>query len=153
MNRRDTFRIFVTAPIAVLIGCAQQGGPPSPVTLDNAKIWVSSISSAVAAAAAAYTGQNAEQVKRAAAGLQTAAAAFQQITDVSTARSAALSILSLAQQIVPLVAPVLGPNAFYVSMGIAIVQAFVAALPPPPDAPALPPPDMPRLALNGVRQS
>lgn len=131
-------RIAVLAPLLIIIAaCSGQPSPgnTTPVQLAQAKIWVAGVAGALAATSVVYVGPNADQVHQAAAGLQSAAAQFQQITEVPTARSAALTVVSLAQQLVPLVAPVLGDRAFYVSGGLAIVQAFIAALPAPPAAP------------------
>lgn len=138
-------------PVAVVLsvaGCAH--GTQQAATLDQAKAWVSGLSGALSAAAAVYTGPSAIQVQKAAADLQAAAVAFQMLGDVSTARSAALSIVALAQQLSPMVAPYLGPNAVYVPMGLAVVQAFIAALPVPSSASPMPPAQM---AFAAIRQT
>lgn len=145
------YRIIPAIGIPVLALAACAPGTQQAATLEQAKAWATGIAGAVNAAAASYAGQHADQVRQAADGLVAASAAFQQVTDVSTARSAALSIVASAQQVVPIVAPALGPNAIYVSMGMAMVQAFIAALPAPPNVPATPPASM-QTALNGVRQ-
>lgn len=139
MNRRHLLNIAALSPLALLPAC---GTGQAATDLATAKVWVAAVANAMSAASAAYTGPNSGQIKMAVVDVQAAAAAFQSLGDVSTARSAATSFLAMAQQLVPLLTPVLRQNAAYVSMGIAIVQTFVAALPPPPNAPAAPPASM-----------
>lgn len=137
-------------PALVLSACAPT--QQNAATLEQAKAWATGISSAISAAAAVYTGPNVDQVRKAATDIQAAAVAFQTLGDVSTARSAALSLIAMAQQVTPMIAPALGPNAVFVPMGLAVLQAFVASLPVPPAAAPTPPPEMQKTALNGVRQ-
>lgn len=138
MNRRA---LLLACP-AMLFGCAQ--GTSGATTLASAQAWAAALASALGAAAAAYTGPSAGQVAQIAGDLRTAAAAFQSLGDVSTARSAALSIIALAQQLSPLVASVIGQAGQYVPIALAILAAFTAALPPPAGAPAAPPAAMVR---------
>lgn len=135
-------RIIPCAVILSITGCAQ--GTQQAATLDQAKAWISGVTGAVAAAAAVYTGPNQAQVQQASADLVKAATAFQALGDVTTARSAALSIVAMLQQLSPMVAPYLGANAVYVPMGLAVIEAFIAALPVPPSVPASPPAQMAR---------
>lgn len=137
INRR---RLLATAPALLIAGCANQTPQQRAVELATAKVWVAAIANAVGTASFAYVGPNASQVRQAAAGLQVAANAFQSIVEISTARSAALSFVTAAQQIMPVITPLLGQqNALYVPLGLIVVQAFVASLPLPPDAPPAPP--------------
>ena len=139
MNRR-AFLSTVAPGVAVvaLAGCAS--GSQGAVTLEAAKVWVPGFAGAIVAAAASYTGPQAAQVAAIAAQLKDAANAFAAMGDVSTARSAVLSIIALAQQLMPMVSAFIPPQvAPFVPMALAVLSAFVSALPPPPDAPAVPP--------------
>jgi hypothetical protein len=142
MNRRA---LLLASPALLLLGGCPSG-TQGAVQLQQAQAWASALASALGAAAAAYTGPSAGQVAQIAGDLRTTAAAFQSLGDVSTARSAALSIIALAQQLSPLVAPVIGPAGQYVPIALAILAAFTAALPPPAGAPAAPPAAMVRPA-------
>jgi hypothetical protein len=135
MNRRH---LLAASPALLLLGGCP-AGTSQATTLQQAQLWTAALASALAAAAAAYTGPNAAQVAQIAGDLRTAAAAFQTLGDVATARSAALSVIALAQQLSPLVAPALGQAGQYVPVALAILSAFTAALPPPAGAPASPP--------------
>jgi hypothetical protein len=132
-----------------VFGCQTPPGGTAPtVTLDMAKAWAGDLAGALVAAASAYSGPNADQARTAAGKLQQAAADFAAMGDVSTTRSAAISVLTLCQQVAALV-PLPGDLAIYIPMGIAVLQAFVADLPPPPDAPAQPPAALHRAAMRG----
>lgn len=130
---------LIATPLA-LTACATQ---QQQTTLAQAKVWVATLSSATTAAAGVYLAQEsapkAAEVRKAVATVQAGAAAFQGINDVSNARSAALSILASVQQVMPMVTPYLGKDGVWVPIGLAVVQAFVASLPPPAGAPAEPP--------------
>lgn len=136
MNRRALLRVSALAPIVLLpIACAP--GSQGATDLATAKDVVSALSAAVLAAANAYTGPNEATVKDAAAKLKEAADNFAALGDTTTARSAALSVLTLVNQILPLVSTVLPPAVqTYAPIAIAVIQAFVVALPPPANAPA-----------------
>jgi hypothetical protein len=132
-------RNFILVPAIAMVAVAACSTTQQQATLEQTKVWVTAVSNALASAATQYTGPNKAQVMDALAKLQTAAAEFANIGDVSTARTAVQSVLSLAQQLVPLVSVALGPNAVYVSMGLAVIQAFIAALPIPPTVAPSPP--------------
>lgn len=145
INRRKLAQLgFGSAASLALWACAT--GSQGAVTLETAKVWMADMAGAVVAGAGVYTGPNEAQVKDIAAKIQQGAAAFASLGDVATAKTAALSILAMIQQISPIVAPLLGPAGVFVPMAVAVLQAFVAALPVPPDTPPTPPAALHRAA-------
>ena len=144
MHRRT---LLALSPSALLFACAP--GSQGAVTLATAKAYVGVLSNALAAAAAAYTGPQREQAAAIAAQLQVASGAFQMLGDVSTARSAALSITALAGQLVGILGSALPADvAIAVPIAVAVISAFVAALPAPSDAPSQPPAALERMAAQ-----
>lgn len=148
-------RLALVLALPVLLTMASCApGSQGATTLAMAKQWVASISAALVAGSQAYTGPRAAEVQQYAAQLQQAAGVFQQSGDVTTARTAALSVLQAGQQLLPLLVdasgrPLLGAvNAGYVAMGLAVAQAFISALPPPPETPPEPPASLARATVR-----
>lgn len=135
--------LVLALPLMLLVAaCA--AGSQGATTLAMAKQWVAGVSGALVAASQAYTGPRATEVRHYASQLQQAATIFQESGDVTTARTAAITVIQAAQQMLPLLVDasgrsLLGANALYISMGLSVAQAFIAALPPPPNAPPEPP--------------
>lgn len=119
----------------------------APVTLSVAKMWVDDVAPAVMAAAQVYLAgppapspAQAAQINSAIADLQTAQAAFDKLQPSDDPKATTTQVLTLLNNLLPIASPHM-PNgtALYASLGISVIQAFVNALPPPPDAPATPP--------------
>ena len=145
MNRRNF--LLTAIAIAPLAACAS--GSSGAVALDTAKTWVSTLTMALAAAAGAYTGPDKATVDAAIVQLQAASDAFSGLGDVSTAKVAAQSWLSLAQHLVPMLSQYLPPNAVApAQMALAMIQAFVASLPAPSNVPAQPPAALVRAGMR-----
>jgi hypothetical protein len=128
----------------VLLGCSTTPGGTPSVSLDMAKAYLDDLVNAVSAAAQAYlagstTNINSATVAALVADLQALNSAVQSITDVTNIKSISLQILAAVNQVVPFVAPFLGPAGPFVPLAIAVIQAFVQSLPAPPDAPPQPP--------------
>lgn len=133
---------MVPAAIIAVAGCtAQNVQQQSPAAmLAAAKVIVSEISVATVAGAAAYTGPDAAKVQATVAQLKAAADAFTAANvDTSNAKAAAQSVLMVLGQVSALAAPqiaaIAGPKAAAVPVAIAVLTAFVAALPDMPSAP------------------
>jgi hypothetical protein len=123
------------------------------VTLAQVQVWATDAIDAVSAAAQTYlaspvTAANKALVTTIVADLQTAKAAITAVVNVSDARSIALEVVAFIQQIEPVVAPFLGSAAPYIPVAIAVLQAFIAGLPLPPDASTSPPVELHRMALR-----
>lgn len=140
MMKRHMMPVGLIALLAVS-ACAKDGRPLT--TLAQAQAWATGLSAALAAASTAYIGPQQAVVLELAGKLQQATAAFAALGDTTTARSAALSITSLAGQIVAIIGNRLPQSvATWAPVAVGVISAFVAALPPPDGAPATPPPAM-----------
>ena len=145
MNRRT---VLIAIPL-VVVGCT---GTNAQVTLDQAKAYASDVVNAVSAAAQSYVAsplaKDATAVSESVAGLQALNKAIQETTVATTARSVITEIITGVNELLPLVMPFLGVAGPYIPMALAVLQAFLAALPPPVDAPATPPAELHRFALT-----
>jgi len=145
--------LLSTVPVlftSALVACAP--GTPGAVSLENTKLWITTVSNALSAAASAYTGPQMEEVQTIVRQLAQAATEFAALGDVSTARSAALSIAAMIGKLAPMLTEQLGAAAMYVPIAVAVISAFVAALPPPVGAPAVPPPELVQAAEKGKQK-
>ena len=110
---------------AVLAGAQQYlAGPPKPSAADAAT--VKTVMAALVAAQKALDGTVIE-------------------TDW---RATAVGALANIQSLLPFATPFLGPAGPYLPLAIAVVQAFIDALPAPPDTPAVPPAALSRKAAE-----
>lgn len=142
MSRRQAAKTLLLASTGLALSACVSGSPGA-VALETAQNYATTVADALAAAAQAYTAQagavSVDVVQKVADDLEKAAHEFAALGDVSTARSAALSVLGFAQQLAPLVAAFLGAAAPYVPIALVVIQAFIQALPMPAEAPVQPP--------------
>ena len=135
MRRRQVARILALGGGAsALWGCVK--GSEGAVALATAQVWATGLANALSAAALAYSGPNKTQVSDIASKLNIAAQDFANLGDVSTAKNTALSLLSFAQQLSPMVAQYVGNAGPYVPVAIGVLQAFVLNIPAPVTTPA-----------------
>ncbi len=151
---RRTALLTIPAGLLALAGCSTTSGT-SPMTVAQIKPWVDAVVGAAMAAAQTYlasspppTPANAAIVQGLITNLTTAKTAFDGLTDTATAQTTALQIVGLVQNLLPIVSGYFPPGiAADISLGLSIVQAFIAALPPPASAPATPPATLQRAAM------
>jgi hypothetical protein len=133
-------RNLAFSAIAILSSCS----PQTPaVSFQQMKAYAVALIDALSVAADAYVSSPGAknvslvlQIKNDLQQLKSALINVEQPTDV---RSTVLQIIQFAQELTPIVLPYLGPAAQYVPIALAVLQAFVASLPPPPNAPEVPP--------------
>jgi hypothetical protein len=142
--------LFPLPALLLLARCGASGS--ASVTLAQAKAYADDLINALSAAAQSYlaapSAANKALVTSIVTDLQQAKVAIDAATAESDARGIALQIVALAQQLVPLVVPFLGPAGPYVPLAIAVIQAFIASLPPPPAAPPAPPAALHEMGLR-----
>lgn len=139
--QRRQFLVIGASGVA-LAACATSNA----TTLDMAKAYLDAGSAAVLVAAQQFlagppkpTTATAEIVTAFLADLQKVKTTLDTVTAVGGWQAAATQALADMQQLTPLVAVFLGAAAPYVPLAIAVVQAFLAGLPPPAAAPVTPP--------------
>jgi hypothetical protein len=153
MQRRSMlFASAAILPLGLLARCA---GTQGAVTLEQAQAYMTDASGAVLAAAQAYLASTpppnvgtADAVRALMANLEAVRQALSGAVAVADWKAGALEGLSLLQQLSPLVMVYLGPAGPVIPVAIAVIQAFVDALPPPADAPVVPPAALHRKALE-----
>lgn len=156
MNRRS---LLFAAPGAVALlaaGCAMT--PDNAAKLGMTKSYLDAAVDAVTASAEVYLDSAqadpklAPAIRDVLASLEDARKQFDAIqpADIVNARSIANMVLSGLSQVaaMPPIMAVLGPAGPAVVLAIAVVRAFVAALPPPPHAPEQPPAELRRAAAR-----
>jgi hypothetical protein len=143
MLRRSMLSFVAMIPVVALVDCT---GTQGAVTLEQAKAYLTDGVNATLAAAQAYlvstpppTAQVAATVKDLMVKLEAASAALEGVVSVVDWKAGALEALTVLQQLSPMVAPFLGPAGPFLPVAIAVVEAFVQSLPPPPNAPVVPP--------------
>lgn len=142
-NRRAALmlsgNLAAVAALALVPGCAT--GTAGATTLQMAQTYGDDLVAALLAAASTYQAapNPSPIIASVVADLQTAKTALDNATLASDARGVVLQIIAAVQTILPMLTPFLAAAGPYVPLAIAVLQAFVAALPPPPSAPATPP--------------
>lgn len=140
LSRRYTLSLTALLPLA-FARCANMTTPT--VTLDQAKLYANDLILALSAAADTYVtspgAKNIPLVLEIESDLQQLKSAIDSVESVADARSIVLQAIAFCQQLTPIVLPFLGPAAAAVPLALAVLQAFVQALPPPPEAPPTPP--------------
>ena len=140
MNRRN---LLATSLSLALFGCS---ATEDPMAWTRAKAYMKDGLGAVLASAQQYVALKPPPDAKTVA-LVTSIVGSLQVIDSSldgavTAaewRTLAAEALADVQILLPYVAVFLGPAAPFIGMAVAVVEAFVQHLPPPPDAPAVPP--------------
>jgi hypothetical protein len=152
ISRRNMVIAGIMAPVAA---CSLIPGGTTTVPLAQVQLYVSDLVNAFSAAGVAYwsaspapSASNAALVKSIVDDLQTLNSAVQSVTDVTTAKSTILQILSGVNEISPLIMPFLGTAGVAVPLAVAVITAFVQSLPPPANAPATPPAALHKAALR-----
>lgn len=155
MNRRMLLSGAALAlPLPFIAACGMlpttSGG-----NLAQAQAYGADLANALSAGAVVFlagppkpTDAQAALVNQAVADIQTANAALAAATAQSTATGFATQLLNAALKLSSLVIPSLGPAGPYVPLAIAVLQAFIGALPPPDVVPAVPPAALHRAALK-----
>jgi hypothetical protein len=148
-------RVLLTSSaviLAVLAGCA---GSASVTTLAQAQAYMNAGVAALQAAAQQYlagpplpSAASAALVSNTVTALTTVKTALDAETVPANWQAGALQAIALMQQLEPLVAAYLGTAAPYVPLAIAVIQAFIASLPPPVAAPVVPPAALARKAAE-----
>lgn len=151
MKRR--FLLLGIIPASVLAACANTAD--NQAKLRNIQMYVDDAVDAIRAGVAAYLASPNASGVTAINGfltqLQSARLQFDQVTLAdANARSIAGEVITFMQQLLafPPITVALGPIAVEVSLALAVIRAFVNALPPPPDAPETPPPQLRRAAAR-----
>ena len=140
MHRRAL--LAAAASALALAGCTST----QTTTLAQAKMYLDVGVTALQAAAQQYlagpplpSAANAALVNGIVAQMTQAKTTLDGTVAVADWQAGAEEVLQEMQQLEPLVAPYLGKAAPYVPLSIAVVQAFIASLPPPASATATPP--------------
>lgn len=141
---------------ALLAGCV---GTPGAVTFAQARAYMDDAVDAVLAAAQAYIvgtprppQASIDVVISLSTALENARTALDATTVVANWQAGAIEALAVLQQLTPLVAAFLGAAAPYVPLAIAVIEAFIQSLPPPPAAPVTPPAALAQKALQYHRR-
>lgn len=144
MNRRSLLTGLGLA--ALLAGCTS---PSADAQFAQAKAYLDAGTAALLAAAQQYligppppTTANAQAVRTGMAALEQARTTLDAITLPQDWKSGALEAVSVMQALAanPVLTPFLGPAAPYIPLVIAVVTAYINALPAPINAPPAPPP-------------
>ena len=139
-------------PVPAILLLAQCANGSSAVTLQQVQSYANDLVDALSAAAQAYlaspSATNASVVQTIVSDLQTAKTALNAVTSQTNAQSIALQVVGFAQQLEPIVLPFLGVAAPYIPIAIAVIQAFIQSLPPPPATPATPPAQLHAVAVK-----
>ena len=156
-------RLFLTTALgsavsisAFLASCANQA--QAATTLAQAQAYANDLNGALQAAGQSIVNTGklaADQVAQATQDLVSLAAAnsaFQAAQAASDVKSIALQVLSFLQRLSPVLAPFTGGAAPFISIGIAVIQAFINGLPLPAGAPPSPPAALHRAALAWHRK-
>lgn len=122
----DQVKAYLDAGVAALDAGAQQflAGPPMPSTANAALVW---------------------QLITA---LDQSKTALDGVTVPADYKAGLLQAIALIQQLSPMVAGTLGEATQYIPLVLAVAQAFIAALPPPADAPPTPPAALARKGIE-----
>jgi hypothetical protein len=135
-----------------LAHCANSGS--NVMTLAQIQAYADDLINALSAAGQAYllsattTASGKVLVTTVIQDLQQTKIAIDSAVNTTDARATALEIVAFAQQLELLVIPFLGAAAPFVPIALAVLQAFIEALPPPSNAPAMPPAQLHELALK-----
>ncbi len=153
MNRRSFANLLALSPIGFIAGCGYLTSP-NATPFEMLKAYASVTSDAVSAAAQSYlsskpapSAKDKALVKKIVADLQATKDAILAAAEPANARQMAQEILTGVQTLMPMVSAFLGAAAPYVPVALGVIQAFINALPPPPDAPAKPPAELQRKAM------
>ncbi len=144
MQRRG---ILTLSGAALLLASCGGTTTTSPgVTLDQVKAYMDAGIAALDAAAQQFlmgppvpSAANAAVVQQLIAALDQSKAALDAVTVPTDYKAGLLQAIALIQQLSPMVASSLGEAAQYIPLVLAVAQAFIAALPPPANAPPTPP--------------
>lgn len=145
MHRRTLLSAAALAMPLPLLNCGLTGNAGA-VTLAQAQMYGTDLANALSAGAVIYlagppkpSAEDATIVNKAIADIQTAKTALANATATTSAIGVANELLNAALQLSPLVMGSLGAAGPYIPLAIAILQAFIASLPPPAVTPATPP--------------
>lgn len=145
-------RALLASAIVLLSGCNSQTGPAE---FAMAKSYLDAAVGAVLAAAQQFLRSTpppstdvANKVYAIMADLQSLQATLDSQTDPTTWKEGANMAVGYLQQIVPMVAPMLGSAAPDVTVAIQVIQAFINGLPAPSNAPPTPPASLRRKAME-----
>lgn len=139
LTRRN---MLAQSSLLLTIGCNANGGFQTP--LDMARAYGDDLADVFAAYSNLYVTNPSDpskvsEVQRLAQEVQLAKGLFDAALSATLASNPAQTILTIATQLEPILAPLLGTVAMYIPLGLMVLQAFISKQPPPPDAPAVPP--------------
>lgn len=138
MTRRG---VLAHSSILLLVAC---GTSNYQTPLDMAKAYGDDIADVFAAYSNAYVANPTDpaqisEVQRLAQEIQLAKGLFDAALSATLASNPAQTILTIATQLEPILAPLFGTVAMYIPLGLMVLQAFISKQPPPPNAPVVPP--------------
>jgi hypothetical protein len=138
---------------AMTAGCSL--APSNATPLQTAQVYGDDLSNAVSAAAVTYetgpppaTAAQKVLVDNIVSNLQTARAALDAATTPTDAKDAANLLLANINSLEPYADRYLGPAAEYIPLAIAVVQSFIDAAAPPPNATPTPPAALHRAGMK-----
>jgi len=156
MFRRSILGFTAMLPLGFLADCA---GTQGAMTFAQAKAYADAAIGAALAGAQQYLAStppppvaNATLVADLANKLQAIKTELDGTTVVPNWQAGAQEALAVLQQLSPMVAVFLGPAAPFLPVAIGVIQAFIAGLPPPADAPPTPPAALTRKAMEYHRR-
>lgn len=138
MTRRG---LLAQSSFVILVACTT---PPNQTPLEMARAYADDIADVFASFSNLYATNPSDpsqvpEVQRLAQEIQLAKGLFDAAVSAQFATSPAQTILTIATQLEPILAPILGTVAMYLPLGLMVLQAFINRQPPPPDVPAVPP--------------
>lgn len=152
MLRRSILGFAALLPIGLLVDCT---GTPGAVTFEQAKAYADAAIGAALAGSQQYlasipppSAMTASIVAGLANKLQAIKAEIDGTTTVPNWKAGAQEALAVLQQLSPMVAPFLGAAGPLLPVAIGVIEAFIAGLPTPADAPPTPPAALSRKAME-----
>lgn len=127
-----------------IVGCTT---PQSQTSFEMTKAYSNDLANALSASADVFlastnptpTAAQLSLVLHAKTSIQQAKDIINSTTAPSDARTAVQTVITDVGLMAPLLGPLLGPAALYIPLAVAVLQAFIDSLPPPPNAPPMPP--------------
>ena len=148
LNRRNVLVAgSMFSALGALGACASAtAGADLNIVRNYTSVLVNALSAAAATYVANPAAKEAALVNKIVADLQILNASVQDVTDISTVKSALLQILPSVGILTPILTPLLGAAAPYLPLAVAVLTAFVQALPLP--GPTTPPAALTAKALE-----
>ena len=152
MLRRSILGCAALLPVAMLVDCT---GTQGAVTFEQAKAYADAAIGAALAGSQQYlastpppSAANALVVTVLVTRLEAIKGSIDGTTTVPNWQAGAQEALAVLQQLSPMIAPFLGPAAPFLPIAIGVIEAFIAGLPLPVNAPPTPPAALSRKAAE-----